>query len=397
VAITYDAPSNTITVTGYTEGTPCTFLDIWNADQAGGWGVVSKQGGNQFLFDCRVVIGNGSTATWFADTKKQICFTDSSVSANYQVEMDVKNNAHLRFGTLLDDSTYRTTDGVSIIVDVSSYFYIYAVATRAGSEVNLYGCYLQGVYNQVHGITVGTNNKIYECTFNSMRIYTAVSPYSYNARRITIQRSAYGLMFYLSVAGTYEDVLVHSSGRSMYFVTIVTGGTLKDFKLKNPVHQNIQCYDVRVPIYLVNPTLDTWSFNWVGAQDGKIYRQYTFNLKVTEQDGTAISGATVTLKDKNDATVFSVSTAVDGTITEQTVSRGYYDQAHGDTLQDYSPHTLTIEKSGYQTYEKTFTLEQKTDWEIKLAKAVGVFLSFGSPVINLKKTDPENKNVMVVG
>lgn len=35
MAITYGAPSNIITVTGYTEGTPCTFLDIYNVDKAG--------------------------------------------------------------------------------------------------------------------------------------------------------------------------------------------------------------------------------------------------------------------------------------------------------------------------------------------------------------------------
>jgi len=148
--------------------------------------------------------------------------------------------------------------------------------------------------------------------------------------------------------------------------------------------------------YLINADLDVWAFTWNGTCTGKVYRQYTFNLKVTEQDGTAINGATVTLKDKDDNQVFSVSTAGDGTITEQTVTRGYYGQAHGDTLQDYSPHKLIIEKAGFQTYEIQGITMEKIDWTIKLAKVVGVFLSFGSPVVNLKKTDPENKNVIVL-
>ena len=37
--ITYDAVTDTITVTGYTKATPCTFPDIFKADVAGGWGV----------------------------------------------------------------------------------------------------------------------------------------------------------------------------------------------------------------------------------------------------------------------------------------------------------------------------------------------------------------------
>jgi hypothetical protein len=40
-----------------------------------------------------------------------------------------------------------------------------------------------------------------------------------------------------------------------------------------------------------------------------------------------------------------VATSGSGDIATQTVSRGYYDQAHGNTLQDYGPHTLTISKA----------------------------------------------------
>jgi len=44
MAITYDAPSNTITVTGYTEGSPCTFNDLWTADKAGSLSLHDRDG-----------------------------------------------------------------------------------------------------------------------------------------------------------------------------------------------------------------------------------------------------------------------------------------------------------------------------------------------------------------
>jgi len=44
MGITYDSTNNIIIVTGFTESDPCTFEDIYQADQTNGWGVVSKQG-----------------------------------------------------------------------------------------------------------------------------------------------------------------------------------------------------------------------------------------------------------------------------------------------------------------------------------------------------------------
>jgi hypothetical protein len=57
---------------------------------------------------------------------------------------------------------------------------------------------------------------------------------------------------------------------------------------------------------------------------------------------------------------------------------------------------LTISKAGYQTYVKKFVLGAKTAWEIKLARANTILFDQGTPVLNLKPSDPENKNVMVL-
>jgi hypothetical protein len=100
----------------------------------------------------------------------------------------------------------------------------------------------------------------------------------------------------------------------------------------------------------------------------------------------------------NQTITFNATTShsENGNIATQTVSRGYYDQAHGNTLQDYGPHTLTIIKAGYQNYIKKLTLSAKTAWEVKLAKAQHILLNSGRPVLNLKPSDPENKSVVVL-
>jgi len=105
----------------------------------------------------------------------------------------------------------------------------------------------------------------------------------------------------------------------------------------------------------------------------------------------AIEGATVTLWDKDDTELFSVSTGSLGTITEQTVSYGYYTVATGDTLQSYSPHKLEIKAGGYKTYTKTFTLDEKIDWRIRLYRHTDVIFVDTQPALNLNPHNPQNQ------
>jgi hypothetical protein len=110
--------------------------------------------------------------------------------------------------------------------------------------------------------------------------------------------------------------------------------------------------------YHINPTYDKWSFNW--RVDAKVFRQYEFDL-------TTDAGATVTLTDNAGTQVFSVTAdAGTGAIATQTVSLGYYDQAHGDTLQSYAPFTLSISGANKETYTDYITFTEKTSLRIML-------------------------------
>jgi hypothetical protein len=114
--------------------------------------------------------------------------------------------------------------------------------------------------------------------------------------------------------------------------------------------------------YLINVETDAWVFQWLDANEtGKIYRQYEFDL-------TTEPSATVTLKDNAANTVFSVTTdAITGAIATQVVSRGYYQRATANTLQDYGPFTLTITKTGKMPHTQTgIVLTEKTKLQIAL-------------------------------
>ena len=94
--IAYNSGTNIITVTGYTEATPCNFTDIYNADVSGSWGVVTRQCSNQFCITAGIKIGDGSTATYFKDTSKMVRFT--AYTAGYRDAMTVKANGNAEIG-----------------------------------------------------------------------------------------------------------------------------------------------------------------------------------------------------------------------------------------------------------------------------------------------------------
>lgn len=354
------------------------------------WGVVWQNNSLFWRFDCKLQIGDGSTSTFFSETNKLVMF-QFSVGAT-QVIIRVKSNATATFGVLHNASTYDTSQGVCFILNIP-WGQDTITALEANATLYLYSCFfcaLGGVL-VVQGSQTGANVvRVWNCMF-SFGSYLIEFNSSDDLFNVTIcgagnanvlglggitgakvnRVTASKVIYYYDNYGLAVNTLSNLHGRD------VTGYAVKQ---ESPSSCN-----------LVNADFDVWTFTFTGS--GNVYRQYTVDIKVTDKNNNPLSGATVTLVNKNNNQIFSLTTAPDGTITEQTVSRGYYNQANGNTLQDYSPHTLTISKMGYQTYVKTFVLGSAINWEIKLAKAHPILVDKGSPVLNLNASEPENVNV----
>lgn len=110
-----------------------------------------------------------------------------------------------------------------------------------------------------------------------------------------------------------------------------------------------------------NSISDIWNF------------RYNINLNVSDSDGTAIEGATVTLADEDGGTDSDTSD-VNGEASiaglsyiieyDAADSDGYGFKSKTSALKDL---TLTISKPGYRTYELTgFTLTEGADWTVAL-------------------------------
>jgi hypothetical protein len=105
------------------------------------------------------------------------------------------------------------------------------------------------------------------------------------------------------------------------------------------------------------------------------------------------------MANKDGTSEFSVTTDADGLITQQTVTHldHHFDpltfttqyQEIGET--EYSPFTLTISKSGYQTKTMVLTMDRKRSQVVTLEKQVFPYIKTdGGLLMSLKPADNQN-------
>jgi len=357
--------SNTITVTGYTEGTPCTFWDLWNASDANGWDIVNNTCDTQFKFWCKLQIGDGSTATWFKDTEKQVSLAYSP-TVHYEDLIEVMNNAHFTLGDLKDATDKVGYKGCAVYIP-SYYYQVYVIDRRYGAtcEVNLYGStFIAESTSDYRIIRTASGSKVYDCLLSGAVSFQTMPNADMND--IYIIDCDIGLQY---VTGTLNRISILNVNRFI----ITRGGTLTNLYGRNPVLYAVRVYSPSSDTYLVDADLDEWTFSWSSAGSYKVYRQYTFGLTVTYPNGTAINGtetgARVTIQHygQGGGIDLNATLGADGTITQQTLSKGFYNQTGGNTIYSYEPFNLAISNvTGYDPYSQNFTLSAKTDWTVAL-------------------------------
>lgn len=461
MAITYDVPNNKITVTGYSELTPCDFTDLYNADKAGTlslhartgiagtdgavvatdraerpadyivlggasndlyitvanwngttatiritgtdrdgtaqtedivvnnngqynttkwfktithtqitaftatsfdydltqgqWGVVWRPETSDFIFDCPIYLGDGTVATWFNDNLKTVLFSGYAQPMGIYIE----NNANLQLGVLVDAATKSTQDGCNIQAKFTS-LYGGTILGVTGSDIKLYSCSFLGSSRGEKQYVSIRSGRIWNCNITNgggMRSSSGEDVFN-----VTLSHTEYGA-YYGESGATFDQISLYGVKYVLYAYSNFPV-TFKNVYARNCVYAGYMNW-TEVNSYFINADIDNWNIKWSGTNTGWLVRQYTFNLKVIDKDGVNIpDGATVKIWDEDDTLVVDTTTA-SGVIAEQTISRGYYNQANGNTLQDASPHTIEISKAGYQTYKKVFTMD-KIDWTIRL-------------------------------
>jgi hypothetical protein len=333
-----------------------------------GWGVIWNKGNGQYQLDCKFTIGDGSTSTYFIDILKTLVIKSGVVTANSQNIIQSLANATFQLGNV-DNADLKTSKNGCCVDFQETTYSGSRIIIAYGGIVNLYSCTLigSGGYNG-RGYIVESGAGIltaWNCNISGYSIpYRIINGELYNiyitGPDLGISQCSCSMDKIIIGPVTYYVIDLYASYQAL----------VNNIISRNPGSSFVRASSISVDNYIKNADTDVWTITWSGTSTGKIYRQYTFDLHLADINGNPISGATVTLKDNTGSTVFSLTTAADGRITEQTVSRGYYDQAHGSTLQDYGPHTLIITTDGYQDYQDVITIEAAMSLEVAMLAAV---------------------------
>ena len=340
--ITYSGANDKITCTGGSEGSEITFTDVYDEDVSEGWGQVSLQGTIQFQFTCRLQIGDGSTASYFADVGKQVTFVNVANATNDQV-ITVTNNAFLTLGTVTDATLKTSNNGCSITNIVGSYYDYYVLYGDSTSSINLYTCTFKASYGNAW-LRVANNGRIWNTIFSDY-----VFPRLCIADFYNVQVN-HGWVAMWSCDGTFDKFTASNSVNNqvlIYSDVVFPLPTLYNIVISDNTagKTTFAIYSVHAgeTVDIVDAVVDDWTFTWYGVGTTiTVYRQYSFNLKVVNDDGDAIENAIVELFDTNDNEMFETTTFANGSITQQTVSYAYYNQSSGDTPYLYSPFTLNV-------------------------------------------------------
>jgi hypothetical protein len=477
VDITYSSGSNTITVVGGSSGSPHTFIDIYNADVAGSWGKVTKDSsGTQFTFAAKLMIGDGSTTTYFADTEKQIVFLSGCASAINQTIFGLNAQASLRLGRCTNTASKSSDRGCSIIFLESSYYMTAFKPGGANASVELYGCYFYGLQDVIFGNAGSTPTfKVWNCILSGRSKESAPHigflTYGDVFNVQSIGGSAAARAFGINVLA--DKLYAVDASRAAWFQS--GAGVIRNLYGRNLTNA-VRMDSVPSDCYLINPDFSSITIYWGGTSAGKLFRQYEFDLQVVDSQNNClpIQGARYRIFDKNgveltktgsgytsvpnvtlsapagggtQATAHAVldpngygqisgfvvdnagsgyisapTTTIDapssgvqataqatltngsvsaitpttftdanGNIPTRCVTRGYYDQAHGDVLQDYAPLLIIISKDGFMDYRDEMSIAMKTAYQISMNRTVPViFTAGGRRLIDMKPTDPQS-------
>lgn len=403
--ITYNAGTNTITAIGGTNGNPINFLDLWNADQAGGWGVISNNNGSniQFEFNCRIILGNGTVAgeTYFKDTKKQITVTEKGLTANWHIFIRTKAYSYVTFGTLLDVATKDSKDGCDFLFDVNVYRPCIFFDTRLDNNNDRFLYF----YSCSFGNEGSTGNRVpMFLKYGDHRVWNTLLRGGCSGLIIQTQSGTTNSIYnIISVGGATSMFQMYSTHGLTIDSIYSTGGNDMIWTQGNNNFNLTNVYAIRYGFlfdgstnadglyYLIDFDVDDWVFDWTDATtDGEVYRSYSLALTVTYPNGTVINGtstgARVVIQNfgNSSGVKYNATLNNDGTINTTIFNMGFYNRTGGNTIFDYNPYELTIYNvTGFQTYAKNFSLSDPYDWRIALIPDVSggyagfSFLAFG--------------------
>lgn len=362
------------------------------------WGVVWRFG-NVFLFDARLTVGDDTPGNkgHLADTRKTAVFNQAANDAGYPYCIQLKRYSYLRLGEAvsLEQKTVRHGCTLINLKNLSGTHWTIRKTSATDITVLLYDstCRYQGPsaadpFVELRCSDSDDQVRVWHCHFSHTRVLQVQADKgSFFDVLVTGGSLGFG------GGGVTERLSVHGQSSAALYLE-GAARTIRNVFSRGAANL-VRAYNFANAANILDADTDTWGVSWHNS-GGRINRQYTLNLAVSDALGFPLPGATVTLTDKNGSQVFSQVTGAEGQIPTQVVTRGYYEQATGSTLQDYGPHSLTITRDGYETYRDVLTIAARLDLDLALSPAAGpVYIPVPAEKFSVEFSSPVNLEVML--
>ena len=338
---------NVISIIGNSTKGNCTgapdisLTDVYNEDVLNGWGCVNRNG-VQFGLSCRLLIyGNNTNPTCFSEKSKQIAFEGAIDVPGFKGLIELSGgNATATFGTLGNEATKGTKEGVSFIINETLYS---GSIFKTGGTFNTLNLYSVSVH------TVTGNKAMYAFSpkrmwngfSDSMDLSSGADSDYFNYMRL----SAGNGQFFVYGTPIYENVVVHDTN---FCITFESWGSssanITNFKC---TESNWGVHTESSPIAgeyvrFIDSEMNIW--NRFTNFEGELIRSCNTELIVRDVlDQTIVNPVNLTITNNYGEIVFNDLITDNAT---QLIDIGFANKTQNNFYEN-NPFTITAESDGY--------------------------------------------------
>jgi len=332
-----DAAHGRLFISGSTSSDQFTINDLYNEDVANGWGVILKLDENTFKVNTHLVSG---AQQYWTDFEKTIILADGVTAPGRWTLGRVTTGTNRTFGgcNIIIKSTWLSDCSFTFLTAYRSSFIYKHTILPSGEDIQA-GIGLAG-----GGYSSGI---MQDCTVDRFRNFT-LNNASCIARNCIFSRF---------------DNLLSASVAVFDGVKCLTGSRVWQISGSSTNITGRGVYtESSAAVLVINAggssltLIDSISDGGIlvnSASTGfKLFDKFSYNLNVTDNNGTPINGASFKVYDKNNTLVADTSTDISGSISEQFITRRdkTVDGMNQGSFTNYSPFTVVISKTGYETY-----------------------------------------------
>ena len=377
--VTYSAGDNLITLddsagAGDSWATAYDMEDVLSACGA----VVTKQGANAYDVSARMYFAAG---VYFVSTDEFVELKPNPTNPSYAIASEA--GSHIRIGEY-------NANGYS---EKGSFWRFYTGACTGDNtnnflgEVLIYGSNLWGdATSYLDGLHWSGKTRIYNSVLK-------IKSYLWNVD-INLQ----DVKWYGS-GGTYTNLCARGFIHDFEGITVInsnygifaSGTTTADFDVYDVtfINCNTSYFTSSGNSYLVRlincPTFV--NCNAIASGNSGMKLCFTFNVKVTDDAGNTITGATVQLKDVDGTEVFSEDTVAGGVLaTDKIVTKYWYRHADQGGNKDYNDHTLKVTNGDDKTEYKIKIDHQITEDIVLIPPSVASYDNIMTGINDMKGT-----------